>query len=185
MRSVLSSENFFTDGFPLPAGSLVGGWLGKGREGDGSLQVKHADPVTRLSGQNCCASLAISSLPRSHHCSRLQPAAGVNLCHICNPQKERPSCDGAGLGAPRNGQRPRCQNEQHVTAHTSSRPPSEGSITAPWHLNLLLSLKPFLGSRGKRLDSEGSPRFPAGSATYKLGDFGLMTCLLQVSVSLP
>lgn len=139
MRSVLSSENFFTDCFPLPAGSMVVGGLDKGREGDGSPQVRRTDPVTRPSGRSCRASLAISPLPRSRHCSGLQPAAGVNLCHICNPQKERPSWDGAGPGAPRNGQRLRRRHEEHVTAHTSVSQAAEGR-----RHHCALAFKPFV-----------------------------------------
>lgn len=55
MRSVLSSENFFTDCFPFPAESMalgrVGGeGSGERREGrgNGSLHVKWADAVNRL-----------------------------------------------------------------------------------------------------------------------------------------
>lgn len=70
-------------------------------------------------------------------------------------------------GGPGSGQRLRGQNEEgdtHVTAHTSARPrdpKTQGGSVTRRHLKLLLSLKPFLGSRGKRLDPEGSPGFPS------------------------
>jgi hypothetical protein len=76
----------------------------------GSLGVKQADCDPPL-WTGFCASLVSSSLPRSRHCLGLQPAAGVNLWRVCNPEKERPSCDRAGPGA-QEWAGLRCQNEE-------------------------------------------------------------------------
>ena len=42
MRSVLSSENFFTDCFPFPAGSMALGRVGGWGEGSGEGGMGHS-----------------------------------------------------------------------------------------------------------------------------------------------
>lgn len=102
--------------------------------------------MNHISGRGCPVSPATSALPRSHHCSGPWPAAVLSFDIFAVPRMKGPRATGLGWGP---GEEAEAETPRGEGGHACDRmyihPPG-----SPWHLNLLLSLKPFWGA-GERV----------------------------------